>query len=51
MNLPLTVDKFLEEFARCFCASLIDFFLGYDQLTLDKKSRDMTAFMTPIRLL
>jgi hypothetical protein len=29
-NLPLTVDEFLEEFARCFCALLIDFFLGYD---------------------
>jgi hypothetical protein len=50
-NLPPTVDEFLEEFARCFCASLIDFFLGYDQLTLDEKSRDITAFMTPIGLL
>ena len=51
VNLLLTVDKFSEEFAGCFCASLIDFFSGYDQLTLDEKSRDMTAFMTPIGLL
>jgi hypothetical protein len=50
-NLPPTVDEFLEEFAGCFCALLIDFFLGYNQLTLDKKSRDMTAFMTLIGLL
>jgi hypothetical protein len=50
-NLPLTVNEFSEEFAGCFCASLIDFFLGYNQLTLDEKSRDITAFITPIRLL
>src|ERR1700733_10322286 len=51
VNLLLTVDEFSKEFARCYCASLIDFFLGYDQLTLDERSRDITAFITPIRLL
>ena len=50
-NLLLTVNKFLEEFTRCYCALLIDFFLGYNQLTLDKKSKDITAFITLIRLL
>jgi len=50
-NLPPSVDEFSEEFAGCACASLIDFFSGYDQLTLDKRSRDMTAFMTPLGLL
>jgi hypothetical protein len=32
-------------------ASLIDFFSGYDQVELDKKSRDLTAFQTPLGLL
>lgn len=50
-NIPPSVDEFSEEFAGCFCASLIDFFSGYDQLTLDVRSRDMTAFMTPLGLL
>ncbi len=50
-NLPPSVDEFSEEFAGCSIASLIDFFSGYDQLSLDKKSRDMTAFMTPLGLL
>ena len=50
-NMPPSVDEFSEEFAGCYCASLIDFFSGYDQLTLDIRSRDMTAFMTPLGLL
>ena len=50
-NMPPTVDEFSEEFAGCYVASLIDFFSGYDQLTLDPRCRDMTAFMTPIGLL
>ena len=50
-NLPPSVDEFSEEFAGCVIASLIDFFSGYDQLTLDKRSRDMTAFHTPLGLL
>ena len=50
-NLPPSVDEVSEEFAGCACASLIDFFSGYDQLTLDVRSRDLTAFMTPLGLL
>ena len=50
-NLPSNVDEFSEEFAGCAVASLVDFFSGYDQLTLDPKSRDMTAFDTPLGLL
>ena len=50
-NLPPSVDEFSEEFAGCQVASLIDFFSGYDQLDLDVRSRDMTAFMTPLGLL
>ncbi len=51
MNLPPSVDEFLEEFARCAIALLIDFFSGYDQLVLVPECRDMTAFMTPLGLL
>jgi hypothetical protein len=43
-NLPPSVDEFSEEFAGCHMASLIDFFSGYDQVELDVKSRDLTAF-------
>jgi RNase H-like domain found in reverse transcriptase/Integrase zinc binding domain len=50
-NLPPQVDEFAEEFAGCTVASLIDFFSGYDQALLALKSRDMTAFSTPIGLL
>ena len=50
-NMPPSVDEFSEEFAGCQCASLIDFFSGYDQLILDPRCRDMTAFMTPVGLL
>lgn len=50
-NMPPSVDEFSEEFAGCQIASLIDFFSGYDQLRLDPKSRDLTAFMTPLGLL
>jgi hypothetical protein len=42
-NLPLLVDKFSEEFAGGQLASLVDFFSGYDQVSLDEKSRDLTV--------
>jgi hypothetical protein len=51
VNLPPLVDKFLEEFIKCVAASLIDFFSRYNQLGLALKSRDITAFQTPLRLL
>jgi len=50
-NMPPSVDEFSEEFAGCQCASLVDFFSGYDQLDLDPASRDLTGFMTPLGLL
>ena len=43
-NLPLLVDKFLEEFIEYIMALLIDFFSRYNQLGLALKSRDITAF-------
>src|SRR5436190_21431643 len=50
-NLPPLADDFAEEFAGCQLTSLIDFFSGYDQVPLDVKSRDLTAFHTPLGLL
>ena len=50
-NLPPSADEFSEEFADCAISSLIDFFLGYDQVELDEKSRDLTAFMTSLGLM
>ena len=50
-NIPLSVDKFSEEFVGYYYALLIDFFSSYNQLTLDIRSYDITAFMTPLRLL
>ena len=50
-NMPLLVNEFLEEFAKCQYASLIDFFFKYNQLTLNVKSKDIIAFITPLSLL
>ncbi len=51
VNLLPSADDFAEAFARCQITSLIDFFLGYDQITLNEAFRDMIAFMTLIDLL
>ena len=45
-NLPPDVDEFSEDFAGMQISSLIDYYSGYDQITLDKMSRDITAIMT-----
>jgi len=50
-NLPPSVDEFSKEFAGCQIASMIDLFSGYNQIELDVRSRDLTGFQTPIRLL
>jgi hypothetical protein len=50
-NLPPAVDSFSEEFSGYTVISLINFFSGYDQIKLDIKSRNITAFITPIRFL
>src|SRR5438876_8744654 len=50
-NLPPSADDFAEEFMGCQLTSLVDFFSGYDQVLLDVKSRDLTAFHMPLGLL
>ena len=49
-NLSPVVNTFSEEFTGCAVVSLIDLFSDYDQIELDSKSRDMTAFITPFGL-
>jgi hypothetical protein len=50
-NISPSADEFTEEFSGYAIISLINFFFRYDQIELDLSSRDMIAFMTPLRLL
>ena len=50
-NLSPSTDEFSEEFAGYAISFLIDFFLGYNQVELDKESRDLTVFMTLLGLM
>src|SRR6266511_5881101 len=50
-NLPLFINEFSEEFVGYVIVFLIDFFSDYDQIELNKKSRDLTTFYTLIGLL
>jgi hypothetical protein len=47
---PPAAEEFSEDFGGCKVISLLDLFSGYDQVTLDEKSRDLTTFSTPIGL-
>jgi len=48
--LPI-VDDFVESYAGCQCYTVFDLFWGFDARTVDPRSRDMTAFFTPLGLL
>jgi hypothetical protein len=50
VNLSSSMNEFFENFAKCVMIFLMNFFSEYDQMTLNKKSRDMTMFMTFIEL-
>jgi hypothetical protein len=49
--LPPNTDEFAEDLARRPMSTLLDFLLGYDQITLHKNSRDITAIQTLLGLL
>ncbi len=51
VNLPLLVDEFVDEFTRCYIISLVDLYSGYDQISLNPRSRDLIVFFTLLRLL
>jgi hypothetical protein len=48
--LPI-VDDFVEGFAGRQCYTVFDLFWGFDARKIHPKSRDLTAFMTPLGLL
>ena len=50
MAIGLVVDAFAEAFAGYSIYSQIDLFSAYDQFQLAKRSRDLTAFQSPIGL-
>ena len=47
-GMPPSVDEFSEDFAGYPIISTVDYFSGYDQISLDKRSRDLTAFLTDV---
>ena len=51
VNLLPSIDEFAKEFAGYYIISLIDLYSGYDQMLLYFKSKDLTVFFTPLRLL
>ena len=50
-NLLLNCKNFTKNFADIIMSSLLDFYADYDQMKLNEKSRDMTAFQTFLKLL
>jgi hypothetical protein len=50
-NLPPSINEFADEFMGYYIISLVDLYSGYNQMLLYPKSRDLTAFFTPLRLL
>ncbi|RYP58219.1 hypothetical protein DL770_010482 [Monosporascus sp. CRB-9-2] len=48
--MPENCDEFSADFAMCSLVTLVDFFSGYDQVTLAPASRDLTIFATPLGL-
>ena len=49
-GMPPSVDEFSETFAGYPIASTIDFYASYNQILLDRRSRDLTAFMSELGL-
>src|SRR5437773_1016589 len=45
-GMPPSVDEFSEEFAGYPVLTSVDYYSGYDQMMLDRRSRDLTAFQT-----
>jgi len=51
VNILLYIDKFSKEFTKYTIALLIDFFSRYNQLVLTLEYKDITVFITLLRLL
>ncbi len=44
-------DDFIEPYGGCQCYTMFDMFWGFDARKVDVRSRDLTAFYTPLGLL
>jgi len=51
VNLSSNCEDFVKDFADMTMSLLLDFYTDYDQMKLNKKSRNMTAFQTFLKLL
>ena len=49
--IPPSAEEFLKDFGMCVILFFLDLFNGYNQMPLDKKSKDLTTFTTPVGLL
>jgi hypothetical protein len=45
---PPNMDQMAEDFAGRACYGMLDLFIAFDQRSLDRRSRDLTTFQTPL---
>ncbi len=50
-GVPSATDELAEHFMGRSCGGTLDLYVGYDERTLDEKSRDLTMFQTPFGVL
>lgn len=50
-GVPPILDEFVQPYAGCQIFTVFDLYSGFDARTVDPRSRDITAFMTPLGLL
>ncbi|EKM50403.1 uncharacterized protein PHACADRAFT_178145 [Phanerochaete carnosa HHB-10118-sp] len=50
-GLPSNLDNLMQPFAGCQCYTVFDLHWGFDARKVHSKSRDLTAFLTPLGLL
>ena len=50
-NLLSNCENFVKDFTSIIMSLLLDFYADYDQIKLNKESRNMTAFQTFLELL
>ena len=51
MNLLSNYEDFMKNFVDMIILSLLDFYADYDQIKLNKKSRNIITFQTFLKLL
>jgi len=51
VNISLNIEQFVKEFTDLQAVSLVNMQFEYNQIELNKRSRNMTGFMTVLDLL